>query len=510
MNTVIYARYSSRNQSEQSIEGQLRVCKEYAKKKGLTIINEYIDRGITGTADNRPEFLQMIEDSKRGQFEAVLVYKLDRFSRNHYDNAVYKKRLQQNNVTLLSATEAIDNSPSGILMQRIIEGVDEVYSIELSQKVKRGLNESFLKNNHTGGNILYGYKVIDRKIVIDEEKAPAIRYAFNEYANGKPKKQIVKELNDKGYRNNKGKEFTIFSFYDNFKNKKYIGEFNYAGRVSYDTYPAIIDKDIFEKVQIRIKQNKLAPARAKAKEIYLLSGKAFCGHCGENLIGTSGTGRSKVYYYYACTKAYKKKECDKKIEKKQPLEDYVVEQTVKYILEPKKIDKIASQLVEEYSKSINEKTIKDYEKRINKLNKEIDKCFDILLKVDDDELIERAKQKSKDFGLQKNDLQKELRKLKLASQIKHTKKDFIKYLSTFIEEDSLSEKYKKRIITYFVNSVYVFDDKILIYFNMLGNKPLTYEEMKSTLKTNNSAVRISSDELHQSKPPKVCFLLFKK
>lgn len=137
---VIYARFSSHGQTEQSIEGQLRECYEYAKRNDLIILPEYIDRALSGTNDKRPEFQQMIEDSKKRDFNYVLVYQLDRFARNRYDSATYKAKLKKNNVRVISAKENITTDASGVLMESVLEGMAEYYSAELSQKVKRGIH----------------------------------------------------------------------------------------------------------------------------------------------------------------------------------------------------------------------------------------------------------------------------------------------------------------------------------------------------------------------------------
>ena len=148
---VIYARYSSDSQTEQSIEGQLRVCEEYAAKNNIVVIDTYIDRAMTGTNDNRPDFQRMIRDSAKKTFGYVLVYKFDRFSRNKYETAIHKKALKDNGVRVISATEYIPDSPEAIILESMLEGYAEYYSAELSQKVKRGMNESRRKGNFTGG-----------------------------------------------------------------------------------------------------------------------------------------------------------------------------------------------------------------------------------------------------------------------------------------------------------------------------------------------------------------------
>lgn len=127
---VIYARFSSHSQTEQSIEGQLRECYEYAKRQDLLVVAEYIDRALTGTTDKRPEFLRMIDDSKKKTFDYVLVYQLDRFARNRYDSANYKAKLKKNGVRVLSAKENITEDASGILIEGVLESMAEYYSVD--------------------------------------------------------------------------------------------------------------------------------------------------------------------------------------------------------------------------------------------------------------------------------------------------------------------------------------------------------------------------------------------
>ena len=152
LNAVIYARYSSDRQTEQSIEGQLRECYAFAKANDIAVIDTYIDRAISGKTDNRPAFQKMIEDSAKRQFQAVIVYRLDRFTRNRYDSAIYKARLKKNGVKVLSAMENLNGSPESIIMESLLEGMAEYYSVELSQKITRGMRENALTYNYSGEN----------------------------------------------------------------------------------------------------------------------------------------------------------------------------------------------------------------------------------------------------------------------------------------------------------------------------------------------------------------------
>lgn len=195
---VIYARYSSERQTEQSIEGQLRVCNEYAERNNILIVDTYIDRATTGTNDNRASFQKMLHDAKKQAWDIVLVYKLDRFSRNKYEMATHKRTLRDNNIKLISAMENIPDTPEGIILESLLEGMAEYYSAELSQKVRRGMNESRHKGNFTGGYVLYGYKVENKKVLI-EDKAEIIRLIYQRYSTGTIVKDIITELTEKRY-----------------------------------------------------------------------------------------------------------------------------------------------------------------------------------------------------------------------------------------------------------------------------------------------------------------------
>ena len=498
MNAVIYARFSSHSQTEQSIEGQVRVCKEFAERNKINIIGEYIDRATTGTNDNRPEFQRLIADASKKEFEQILVYKLDRFSRNKYDNVVYKHKLAQYGVKVVSATEIINDTPEGALMEGLLEMFAEIYSKDLSQKVKRGIKESILKGNFIGGQILYGYKVEDKKILIDEKTAPAIRYLFEEYANGKSKKQIIRELNEKGYKTNKGKSISYNSFQNNLSNIKYTGMFDNGNLQNENYYPAIISKELFDKVQIKLAEHKHQPATQKAKIEYLLTGKAFCGYCGSSIVGISGTSKtSKQHHYYTCSQRYKNHNCNKKNENKEYLEKYVVEQTLNFVLTEKQIENIANGMLEKWNKNTTAIKIKEYEKQLEKIERDLDKCFDMFFNADNEEMQKRMNEKSKSLSIEKQDIQEELKKLKLVQVITHTKEDVKNLLAEFLDGNINDIEYQRKIINKFVNSVYIFDDKIAIYYNLFNLRKFTYEEAIDNI-AENEKVFISNEMLrHQ-------------
>ena len=252
---VAYLRYSSDSQTEQSIEGQLRVCQDYAARNDIVIVDTYIDRAMTGTNDNRRDFQRMLRDSAKRAWDYVLVYKLDRFSRNKYEMAMHKRTLRDNGVKILSAMENIPDTPEGIILESLLEGMAEYYSAELSQKVRRGMNESRQKGNFTGGYVLYGYKIVDKKVVIDEEKAEVVRYIYEQYAHGVIVTDIIDQLTARGILN-RGKPFARNTVHLMLKNEKYGGIYRHKGEVFTDTYPRIVPEPIFRIVRQKIEDNK--------------------------------------------------------------------------------------------------------------------------------------------------------------------------------------------------------------------------------------------------------------
>ena len=195
MTGVIYARYSSDNQREESIEGQLRECQAFAKKNDIVLLEPYIDRALSAKTDNRPNFQKMIKDSAAKKFDVVIVWKLDRFARNRYDSAHYKSLLRKNGVRVMSATEAISEGAEGILLESMLEGMAEYYSAELSEKVVRGLTENALKCKYNGGKVPIGYRIDEQQYFqIDPLVAPAVLDAFKSYAKGATMQEITDDI----------------------------------------------------------------------------------------------------------------------------------------------------------------------------------------------------------------------------------------------------------------------------------------------------------------------------
>lgn len=298
---VFYGRYSSASQTEQSIEGQLHVCEKYAAANDMEITAQYIDRAISGTSDNRPQFQRMIADSRHGMFECVLVYKLDRFARNRYDSAIYKKKLRDNGVRVVSATEAISDTPEGIIMEGLLEAMDEYYSAELSRKMRRGKEESFRKGYYLNHAAPFGYKLIDRRLFPDEATAPLVPEIFRSYLNGSKIGEIAEQMNAKGIPTAAGTPWKPMDVSRLLHRRLYVGEYTFGDFEGTMPCPQLVERELYDSVQEYI----AAAAKRRRKRMdfdYLLTGKLVCADCGKSVCGST-SGRKHYYYCRHCNGA---------------------------------------------------------------------------------------------------------------------------------------------------------------------------------------------------------------
>ena len=474
MTAVIYARYSSDNQREESIEGQIRECTAYAEKNGITVVKHYIDRALSAKTDNRPDFQQMIKDSEKRLFDIVLVWKLDRFARNRYDSAHYEYQLERNHVKLVSATEPISDSPAGIMVKSMLTGMAEYYSAELSEKVVRGMTENVLKGKYNGGTIPIGFKVDEEKFFqIDPLKAPFVVEAFQRYNDGATMKELMNWLNDSGVTTNRNQKFTYNSVQKLLTNKRYIGENHFKDIVMPDSIPAIVDKDLFEEVQLKIKKNSRAPARHKAEDDYLLTTKLFCGMCGAMMFGECGTGRNKVvHHYYKCATAKRFKTCKKKTVRKEWLEDLVIAETMKLIQDDAVIDAIVAEVMELQDQENT--TLPLLEKQMREVENGIE---NMLNAIQAGVLTNSTKSRLEKLEAQQKELEVRIAEEKIARpRLSENQVRF--WLTRFRKLDPNVKSHRETLINTFVNAVYLYDEKVLITFNYKdGTKTITFDEI---------------------------------
>lgn len=451
---VIYARYSSDNQTEQSIEGQLHVCQDYAKRNDITIVNTYIDRAMTGTNDKRTDFQKMLKDSAKKAWDYVIVYKLDRFSRNKYEMAMHKKTLKDNGIKLLSAMENIPDTPEGIILESLLEGMAEYYSAELSQKVKRGMNETRHKGNFTGGIILYGYKVENKKVVINEDEAQVVKNIYLDFASGKLVTDILAELKEKSvlYR---GKNFGRNTLYNFLRNEKYNGKYVFNNEVFTNIYPKIISDELFETVRSKIESNKYG--KHKPDVVYLLKNKLKCGYCDHTVNSDAGTSKSgKINRYYKCSGKRTNKNCPLKPIRKELLEDVVVQTILKALGTNDLIKNIADKII-----SINEERIAN-DSTLSLLSKELDKVensiSNVLSAIDKGIITSSTKTHLEELENKKKEISEQIAIEATKERMKLTREDVVKYMKTAIT------KSPKQMIDLVVKNIILYNDKLEIFF----------------------------------------------
>lgn len=469
MNTVIYARYSAGpRQTDQSIEGQLRVCTDFCKQRGLTVIDTYCDRHISGRTDERPEFQRLITDAKRKKFEAVVVYKTDRFARNKYDSAVYKRELKRNGIQIFYAAEAIPDGPEGIILESLMEGLAEYYSAELAQKIKRGMHESALKCQSTGSGRPLGYRVDEQKhFQIDPESAQTVQTIFEQYIKGESNAAICELLNSRGLRTAQGKPFNKNSINRIIKNRKYIGEYRYHDIVVEGGMPAIISKDTFNLAQAEMERRRTRKAPKSPKAEYLLAGRLFCGHCKGPMQGVSGTGKSgnKWYYYYCGNTRGENKTCDKKQVSRDRLERAVVDFTVRYILQEEVLEELARKVhAAQERQNDTASEIAFYEKKLADNKKSI---ANVLRAIESGAMTQTLPARLQELENEQAVILGEISFLK-GKRLAFTEDQIffalMKHLEPYPGESE--QDYRRRIISDFVSEVYLYDDRLLIYFNI--------------------------------------------
>lgn len=448
---VIYARYSSSAQREESIEAQVRECRKFAEDNNYEIIHVYSDKAMSGKTDKRPDFQQMIKDAEKRMFDVVIVYTLDRFARNRFDSATYKHRLKKNGVRVCYAKQDIPDTPEGIILESMLEGYAEYYSENLSRNVKRGLQENLLKGISVGGSALcLGYQLSpERKYEINEKEAAIVRDIFKLYDSGWTFIKIVNYLNDLGCKTKTKHPFKPNSLKGIIRNRKYIGEFRYGDMVIENTFPPIVDSALFERVQEKLEMNRRSRGRHKAKEEYLLTTKLICGRCGAYLVGDSGTSKSgTIHRYYTCSNKKHRKDCKATTYRKEVLEDLIMDFIYANVLTDENIEKIATNVMSKISNpdpeiEIVQNSLKDAYNRRERIGDAIETEGDIKYLVGKLNAvtgeIERYEERLEELERQKIPL---------------TFESIKAYLKTF---KGYSMNTKQKIINVLINKIYVYD-----------------------------------------------------
>lgn len=505
-NAVAYCRYSSDMQREESIEAQTRAIKEYAERNGYALQKIYADRGISGTTDQRPQFQEMVEAVRKGGIAAVIVHKYDRFARNRADSAIYRREIEKQGAKLISVLESFDDSPESVILQSVIEGYNEYYSRNLRREVMKGLKENALSCRHTGGIPCLGYDVDKEtmRLVINEWEAKAVALIFRRYLEGAGYSAIIEELNGKGFRTKRGVEFGKNSLYEILRNEKYCGVYTYnvstaknaEGKFNRhrkkseediirveDGVPAIISKDDFEKVQMKMAERKQKTASYKAKQEYLLSGKLVCGECGCSYAGNSRKANAThpLYVSYRCTKKNGQIRCKNPEVRRDSIEGYVLKMLADKVFD----EKVLPEVIRHYNDFAASKNtealsiIATIKEKIFEKDKGIANVVNVVVQTGSVALTDKLKELERDKeALERSLAEKERELSELTVDEKVLKRAFRK-AKKMLETGTLINK--KAIIERYVKKVMVYKDRIAVEFNVTDTYSIVEEVERSLL-----------------------------
>lgn len=464
---VIYARYSSSGQREESIEGQLRDCRAYALRNGITIVGEYCDRALSGTTDRRPDFQRMIRDSAKGQFSVVIVWKGDRFARSRYDSALYKHKLKQNGVRVLYARESIPDGPEGIVLESVMEGFAEYYSANLSQNVKRGNYDSALKRQ-TLGKSVYGLRAgPDKRFEIDPATAPVVRRIFSEYASGRSAIEIYTDLNRDGFRTARGNPFNKNSIRRILQNEKYIGVYEFGDIRDDHGIPPIIDRPLFDDVQRMIACHHRAPAAKKQAGGFLLTAKLFCGECGEPMTGDGGTGKSgKVYSYYICN-GRRRGNCQKTRVQKDWIEDLIVDELARIVHSDDVIEAFADRFMAWQDEQRTSDIVSGLEQQLRQVEAAIRNTMSV---IDSGLITDSLKSHLLELESERVSLESGIAREKLDSTVLR-REEVVWFLEQFRSGDISDTSWRIHLVETFLRAAYLYDDgRLLLHLNFGGDR----------------------------------------
>ncbi|MCL2751444.1 MAG: recombinase family protein [Firmicutes bacterium] len=480
-NAVIYPRYSSTGQNEQTIETQIQLCKEYAEKRGLKVIKIFDGdkaKSASKETEKRKDLHRMLAAAESGTFQYIIVYELNRFARNRAESVLFKSQLEKYGVRVLSVCEDIRDDEGGELYEMILEWRDEKYSRDLSRRVRHGLDTSVANGTFCGGTLICGYKIrkeptnkpdrFIKYVEIDEEQAVIVRYVFKQYSVGISKQKIAAVLNEQGKRID-GKPFKARTFDKWLYNEKYTGVFSFGDRVCDNMYPAIIDRATFDKAQKLLMKNQYFKKSNVVKEPFLLNSKLYCGYCGALMVADGGVSHTgNTYKYYTC-KQTKQGKCAKNREPKDAFERWVTAETIQFFRNPKFLNKLADDLIAYQDRKTGEGEIKAVETRIAVAKKQIDDALNSMIAAESVATKKLLDRKINELSVLVDELETQKAELRLERGLPLTRQDIFDFIAEFTDGDPTDKEFQKTIIDNLVVTVYAYDDQSVIYFSV-GNR----------------------------------------
>ena len=495
MKVAIYARVSSEKQDiDLSISAQLKALREYASRNGHIVFKEYVDEAESGRSIDRPGFKQMIAVARQkpAPFEAILVWKLSRFARNREDSIIYKSLLRKQGIQVISINEPLEDTPSGRLLEGIIEVIDEFYSANLSQDVTRGMRESASRGFYPGGPPPYGYrrvKVQDgsvSRVKLEPEPATStiVERIFRECLADKGLIEIARGLNKDGLITRKKNQWSKTAVHKVLKNEAYTGVLIWdrqkLRKINNDLPPIrvenawtpIIDRETFEQVQKKLgtRAPKITHPRVVHSE-YILSGLMRCKNCNAAMIGHAV--KSGKFFYYMCGNARRRGRglCTTPLLPKDRIESFVVDKIKRYILTEKNLEDVVRITNEELAQQCN-----DEQDKIDIINAEmadidsrLGKLYDALEtgEFKGGELAPRIKalfEKKEQLQRAKAEAEEALKCQKIELADPAVVREYVQDLKSLLEESSIVEQ--KVFLKSFVDRIEVDDSEMKVVYTI--------------------------------------------
>lgn len=479
MKAVAYCRYSSEMQRDgYSIEGQTSAIKKYCADKKITLLDFYIDEAQSATSDNRESFQRLMKDAQAHRFDMLIVHKSDRLFRNRYDAAIYKKRLRDCGVTIVSVLEPmLDGSPESIMIESMLDGMAEYYSANLAREVLKGTLAAAKRCLYLGGARPFGYDIVDQHFIVNESEAKAVRLIFDWYINGYNKSEIARKITDLGFKSTTGKPITNGAITNFLKNQMYKGVYDYGVRSSKkENYieipggvPAIVSAEVFDKAAELRSSISSSYARARQRHVgerFILTGRLFCPE-GRHLCGNSKVVGTNLKSIYRCSR---KKNgvcatCPKSQNMRQELIEPAVLDVIEHaLLSAKSIDSIVDRL-EKIINSNADKAKKDADqinRAIDKIKNRQAKLLDIYL---DGSLSKDAfNDKSRELASELMRLEEEKAQIKKLSTTGYDKEKIRAALRSVISSSNDSEEYKTKLINAFFDHAVIYSDRVEMFF----------------------------------------------
>lgn len=507
LTAAVYTRYSSHSQRDVSIEQQLRACRLFAERQGIQVVATYEDHAMTGTSDRRPGFQQMIKDSAHAEWQYVIVYTLDRFARDRYDSAVYKRQLKNNGVKVLSAMENISDDPTGVLMESMLEGLAEYYSKELSRKIRRGMEDNAHKCMANGSLPLGYVRGSDGRYEIAPAEAALVQEIFTRVADGDPLTDIIKDMNARGARTKKGREWNKSSFNKLLSNERYIGTYIYGETRIPGGVPRIISDQLFNAVQYRLhnKPNSRAGGTPKRRRrddsIYLLTGKLFCGSCGQPMIGISGKSQGvNPYYYYICRGKRMDHICDRPMVRREKVETTITQAIQEYALNDQTIEILADAAIEYQNRTFSNVEVDALTSRLSDIQKSI---RNLVSAIEAGIFSSATQARLSDLENEERQVAGQLAIAEAEAEQRLTRNEIIAALKLYQNGEVTDKEYQESLIDTFLVKAFLHDDKVVIFFN-LGDKKKEIEFPIDDLDTTNPNICIDDPRLHQMRKIRTC------